>query len=251
MKLSTIAYLGLSTLLLGLMPIPAMGITIDLFNDVSDPDDDGNNPGQFQTVIDSSANSSAVSNIDSSITGIIGGQRTLQVNVLEKTGGSSNVNSVFEVDTAQGKASLSSADQIRPRATIKWDGNYGVNGIDLTGAGAQNSLLVNIASNDLGVTLNFTVKDINNNISTRSQAIASGVIGNQYFNYSNFTGTADLTKASFIQLETSNEPFSLDFGFEFVQTAQEVPFEFSPGLGIIMCGSFFGFRAIRKRLQTT
>jgi hypothetical protein len=246
MKLSTIAYLGFSTLLLGLMPTPAMGVTIDLFDDVESTDDP---PEQF--VSDRFGSSTIFDEItDTSLTNVLGGTRTIKVNKYFPTTNSGSSTAQFVIRESDGRAAFSSTSGTQGTFEITWDGDFGASGIDLTDNDTKDSFLIGVVSNDLGVTLNFDVFD-GTNTATYSQAVAAGTLGNVYFPFASFSNQTALQQAKSIKLYSSNEPADLDFTFTLFESAQEVPFEFSPSLGIIMCGSFFGFRAIRKRLKTT
>jgi hypothetical protein len=109
-------------LLLGLVQTSAMGVTIDLFNDVDS--------GTTQEVIDSTLDSTPVTDTDGSptaLTGVIGGQRTIEVNLTNQTRAG---NSKLTIFTGSNSAAVFSTDTGQTAtATIKWNGNYGTNGI--------------------------------------------------------------------------------------------------------------------------
>lgn len=248
MKVSTIAYLGLSTLLLGLMPTPAMGVTIDLLSDVESTDDP---PEQF--VSDRFGSSTVFDEItDSSLTGVLGGTRTIKVNKYFPATNSGSSTAQFVVRESNGQASYSSTSGTQGSFEITWDGDFDGSGtnnyIDLTEGGAKDQFLIDVVSNDLGVKLNFEVFD-GTNTATYAQTLAAGTIGDVYFPFSSFSNQSALTQAQSIRFYSSNEPLDLDFTFSLFESAQEVPFEFSPGLGLILGGSFFGLNSLRKKLK--
>ena len=250
MKSLNIYSLGLGVLLLGLVPTSAMGVTIDLFqsvdNDINDPDDDD----IVQTVIRNRSNTSLLTNTDSGLSDVIGGYRTLGLQIIGQNSPTSRAKSEFLVDTEVNKATLNTDNGLTPRATITWDGGDGTlgsNGVDLTADG-HDSFLLDITT-DLEVTFTFNIEDTGNNTGSISQDIAS--TGQYYFSYNDPAVSAvDFSSIKSISLVTSNEPDSLDYTYNFIETAENpVPFEFSPSLGIILCGSFFGAFKLRKRLQ--
>ncbi len=233
MKLSTIAYLGLSTLLLGLMPTPAIAVTIDLFSEVQAP---------ITQTGTGSQQSSVTAALESSIIGL---ERESKVEVISGTR-----SALLEVNN--GIAILETGNQTKSRATFTWDGinSAGLGGKNLT-LGGHNSFKLDIGYIDQSVDLIFEVKDTSGNTGSIIKSNISSV-GSVFFNYGTVTNNSvNFSSVDSISLRTNNEPPSLDFEFLLAETAREVPFEFSPSLGIIMCGSFFGFRAIRKRLKTT
>ena len=50
-------------------------------------------------------------------------------------------------------------------------------------------------------------------------------------------------------MEILNAPADFDATFDFIES-EYIPFEFSPSLGIILCGGLFGIHKLRKRLQS-
>ncbi len=245
MKLLNIYSVGIGALFFGLISTPAMAITIDLFNDTD---------GAFQTVQDNLADTLPVTDTDTSLTGgVIGGQRTIQVN--KRNGTLPTSSSSFTVDPVGQIASFSSSNGIRSDFSITWDGNFGTGGIDLTDGGTQKFFLLN-GSNDLGGNLVFDVTDINGNTSTLSQQIApslrdvnSNLISkNEFFGFANFTGNGDFTKARSIKLSSTDTLAGLDMDFAFIETA--VPFEFSPSMGLLFVGGLFGIGKLKKKLKS-
>jgi hypothetical protein len=233
MKVSTISSLGLGALLLGLVQTPAESVTIDLFTDVNDA-------SGLQTA--SKRGVGSASEVDIGLNDVLGNSRFLQIEVLSGTR-----NAQLQVDTETGQAFLDTDTGVASRATLRWDANgAGLGGIDFTQNG-HDSIVINIASIDQDSDLVFTVTDTFGNQGTLAQNLTGGFSGSTAYRYDNFSGSVDFTEINSIQLQTNNESSSLDFGFNFVQTAQEVPFEFSPSLGIVLSGSFFGFHVLKKK----
>lgn len=233
MKLSTISSLGLGALLLGLVQTPAESVAIDLFTDVNDA-------SGFQTV--SKTGVGFASDVDTVLNNVIGNSRFLQVQVRSGTR-----NAQLQVDSSLGQVFLDTQSSVASRATLRWDANgAGLGGINFTQNG-HDSIVINIESIDQDSDLVFTVTDTFGNQGTLAQNLTGGFSGSTAYRYDNFSGSVDFTKINSIQLQTNNESSSLDFGFNFVQTAQEVPFQFSPSLGIILSSSFFGFHTLKKK----
>ncbi|MGF1587796.1 MAG: hypothetical protein ACFCU7_00875 [Pleurocapsa sp.] len=241
MKLLNIYGVGIGALLLGLTSTPAMAVTIDLFSDVEDSNG-------FQFVLDDTADNTPVFNTDTSLTGVIGGQRTIEVN--KRSGILPGSRNTFIVNEAAKNVTFSSDTDVSSDFSIAWDGNYGPGGIDLTGGGTQNFFLLEVTSNDLGANLVFDVTDIDGGTSRISKSVGAGVTGDQFFSFASATGGGDLTKASSIKLSSTNTTASLDMRFAFVDTAAAVPFEFSPSMGILFFGGLFGVHRLKKRLKS-
>ncbi len=241
MKLLNIYGVGIGALLLGLISTPAMAVTIDLFSDVEDANG-------FQFVQDDTAGNTPVLNTDTSLTGVIGGQRTIGVN--KRSGILPGSRNTFIVNEAARNVTFSSDTDVRSDFFITWDGNYGAGGIDLTDGGTQNFFILDITSNDLGGTLVFDVTDINGGTRTMSQSFIAGQTGNKFFSFASATGGGDLTKASSIKLSSTNTIAGLDMSFALVDTVAAVPFEFSPSMGLVFFGGLFGVHRLKKRLKS-
>jgi hypothetical protein len=240
MKRAIVNSFGLGALLLGVVQTPAMGVTIDLFNDVNDLEDG------FQTVFDSSTTSTPVrEDTDTSLSDVLGGQRYIKVETYQKAGGGSQVGGLLEVDPVLTIVGFSTGTNVKAHATLRWDGGGSLNQ-DLT-LGGHNSFRLEVSTIDQYVTLNFKVDDTSTNSGIISKTINAP--GTYYFPYSEASGV-DFTSAKSIELYTSAEPTELDFTFDFAQTDIDpatVPFEFSPTLGIILCGGFFAMKNSRKK----
>lgn len=249
MKLLNFINIGFSTLMLGLISSPAMAasITLDSFTDVDETelnDDPVSSDPFIQRVDDNVADGTSVSNTDGSLSGVIGGTRTISVN---KTGGRQGT--TFLVDSFEGfeKASFSSGDATTGTFSLIYDGDGFGDGIDLTGGGTNDSFAIDVVTNDLGVTLNFEVFD-GTNTATSSQTVAAGELGTKPFPFADFSNQSSLEQAQSVTMYSSGAPAALDFGF---QDFRAVPFEFSPSLGIILCGGLFGIHKLRKIYQNS
>lgn len=257
MKIFTIKEIALTGLLLGLAQNSALGFSLDLFTDF-----EGSNT--FQSIsLPAFANSGAqVSDVDSSLDStVFGASRTLRLTRLNGTATPNQAN----LSAFNGIASLSTPPDYANTAEIIWDGfdasNSGQN-IQLDGSTVQDSFkvditLLNIGTGDGDLSLNFQIKDTSGNSATITQTFTSNINNTTsvYFPYSSRvenpsnTSNVSLTNIDYIGFYTSDENIGDDFTFDLVQTAQEVPFEFSPGLGIILGGSFFGLKSLRKKLK--
>jgi len=242
MKLSTISSLGLGALLLGLVQTPAMSINIDLFNAPAD--------GQQSIEIDGSQPLNYfVNNIFDGLdlNNTIGGKREIQLTLIGRPEKNNNNGTKLTVNpTIIPKISLSTDDELKSRATILWGRDSGSALGDLTDEGRDNSFELNVKSIDQPVTLNFFVKDTLGNEGTISNSISSSNNTSYFFKYS-AANNVEFNSIQYVKLYTSNEPESLDLSFNSITTAQAVPFEFSPGLGIVLSSGFFCFHALKKR----
>ncbi len=242
MKFLPAISLGLSVLILGLSQTSARGFTLDAFSDVDvEP---------FQEAFDNTLGDGGDSVTDgqtTSLSDVIGGTRTIEVEKLTNSRSSKSV--AGDVDTDTNLFSYSSSTATQGSFSLIWDGNFSPDESDLTDDGGtqQNFFQVNIESNDLGVTLEFDISDGTNN-STYQQSIPAMTTGPLYFPYASFSNPSVLESAQSITLRSISAPAALDLQFSLFAKA-EVPFEFSPTLGIIVGGSFIGFNALKKRLN--
>lgn len=264
MKISSIYSLAFGILLLGAIPNPAMGFTLDLFNDTESNSTFIDPPG-FAFPYDGQQAELNGSNFggqplvpssdpDTGLSDVIGGQRTLSVeeNNTVATGSPGGGTINLKVDTAKEEVSFNVNAGTNGSASILWDG-ITASDEDLT-IDDQNSFLISILSIDIvsGVTLNFEVTDEFSNSGVISNPVSS--TGNAYFLYDDVmqnpanTSNVSFKDARSIEFYTSGEPDDLDFRFDFI-TSSNVPFEFSPSLGIIIGGGFLGINILRKKLK--
>jgi hypothetical protein len=250
MKVSTISSLGLGALLLGLAQNPAMGVTIDLFTDsqsVSRTIKPACSSYPCSSVTYSGINESTFTGLDAAI----GGQRYMKVDIpffqpfsYSQRNGSRTAYLDINSLTKPEQATLITDPAITASAMFRWDGGGSLNA-NLQPNG-EDSFKIDILSIDNTVNLVFTVTDTNNRQGTITEQVSSG--GEQFLKFANISNPeVDFKDIKSVQLATASEPQSLDFEFAFVETAKEVPFEFSPSLGIILSGSFFGFHVLKKK----
>ncbi len=249
MKVSTISSLGLGTLLLGLVQTRAMSLNIDLFNEPPSGqliEIDGSKPRNYFV-------SDTVNGLNTENT--LGGRRYIQLELIDRPTEDDNYKRTFlkvdpDPNTNTSNISLSTDDALKSRATIIWGNDSDPELVlgDLTDGGKDNSFKLKVKSIDQPVELNFLVKDTSGNEGTISKSLSSSNNTSYFFPYS-YVSNSDVKFESIksVKLYTSNEPESLDFSFNSIQTAQGVPFEFSPGLGIILSSGLFGFHALKKR----
>lgn len=224
--------LGLSTLLLGVIPTPTLAVTIDLFSDEQD-----------------FLEQEGVGSLSSSITAIseasiIGLERELTVEVI------SGDRFAF-AEVIDGVAFLETGFLTQSRINFTWDGegNSGLGGKDLT-INEHNAFELNVGYIDQTVDLIFDVRDTLGNSGTIGKTGVSNP-GSIYFNYDDVSNNnVDFTSIDSISLQTADEPDGLTFGFELVQTANNIPLDFSPSLGIIIFGGLLSLSKIRKKLQS-
>lgn len=113
--------------------------------------------------------------------------------------------------------------------TIVWDGDddptvvdpTGLGGIDLTNSGLWplDRILVEIISADLpGLELNFTIYDLDSNVSTLSQTFAQAITTPETatFLFDDFSGYADLTNVGAIKLELAG-PAGINAQFDSIK----------------------------------
>ncbi|MGK7899052.1 MAG: hypothetical protein AB4372_36910 [Xenococcus sp. (in: cyanobacteria)] len=232
MKILTASSLVVSALLLGLSQTPARGFTLDTFTDGD----------QFISVKDGSTSDSVTG-----ITGTDFGNRTIE---LDMTSGRGSI----EIDLTPQDAIVSangSAQMNFSKFTWGSDTATPQNFKDISG---HDSLAVEILSIDLieGATFSFTVTD--SKITPETATVSSNLnsLGTHYFRYSDFeadNSNIDLNSIEKVELTVSGMPPAFDTTFDFIQSAQAVPFEFSPTLGIIIAGSFIGFNILKKRAK--
>ncbi len=245
-NLIPIKSLGLGALLLGLTQTPVMGfnITLDEFSSFNDPEN-----GQFVELSNrSKTNDFSVdeeTGLDTS--SVFGGERLIRATKQNDLRGGGII------DIFGGQASSSADANSIMRTEIIWDGNDGM-ATDFT-ANNQQSIQINISSLNLGgtgsgedLTLNFELQDTLGETATISQTVNSNLANTDlYFTYgSRDNQNLDMTKIDYVRFHTSSENIGDDFVFNFVRSS-DVPFEFSPGLGLLISGGFFSFLIIRSK----
>lgn len=250
--------IALSSLLVGLAQTSATAFTLDAFSDF-----EGNNTNQNAFINNPFGGGDSPTNTDSNLstTNVFGGQRT--ISVFNKNSGSN----LILLNIVNGEADFSAGASTIGGSEIAWDGwqNSTTNfrNIEDDNGATQRSFQVNIASLDIGqgdtnITFNFDIEDTSGNLATISQALTKDIPSTTsiYFPYQNRVestndagGNVNLQQINYIKFYTSNENVGDDFVFNFIQSSERVPFEFSPSLGLILGGSLFGFLNLQKKLK--
>ncbi|MDJ0647645.1 MAG: hypothetical protein QNJ60_02970 [Xenococcaceae cyanobacterium MO_188.B19] len=259
-NLLAIKSLGLGTILLGLAQTPAMGFSLDLFTSFQTSD--------FQDVTLSGNSSAGTSRTDQDQnldTTVFGGKRRITITKTssQRVRGTNELILGCDLDLGcvSGTAAINVAANVIINSEILWDGNDTSNtptDFTIDGGVVQQGIVINIESLNLGtgdgdITLNFELRDTSDNVATLSQTITSNIasptnIDFRYFNRIESTsdagGDIDLTNIDYARFYTSDENVSDDFIFNYIQT--DVPFNFSPGLGLIISIGVFGFLGFRN-----
>ncbi|MDJ0899141.1 MAG: hypothetical protein QNJ55_10050 [Xenococcus sp. MO_188.B8] len=223
---------------------PARSFTLDAFTDATEEPA----PGFKRHLITADLFNNPVSDSDTGISGTDLGERTIELKMFN---GSGSVEVLFNPNDSSSTASVSatSGSDIE-YAKFTWGSESATpqNFRDISG---HDSLAIEILSIDLveGADFQFTVIDSSGHSALSSiQQIES--TGTQYFSYNDFetnNPSINLNAIRQVELKINNSPIAFDTTFDFIQSAEEVPFEFSPTLGIIIGGSFLGFNILRKR----
>ena len=219
-------------------------ITLDEFTSFNDPVE-----GQFVQLSNRSTTDDFVeldeTGLDTS--SVFGGERLIRATKLNDIRGGGNI------DVFGGQAASSAGANSIMRTEIIWDGNDGI-ATDFT-ANNQQSIQINIDSLVVGGTgseedliLNFELQDTLGEKATISQTVTSNLANvDLYFNYSSRDNqNLDMTQIDYVRFHTFSENIAGDFVFNFIQSS-DVPFEFSPGLGLLISGGFFSFLIIRSK----
>jgi len=264
MKNLTTSGLVLSLFFLGLSQAPVRGFTLDTFTE-SNTSVFGDS--QFVYLNLAPVLPDTPIDVDTGLNGgsVFGEQR--EISITNNNGASSPIFFSINNNNSQ-QANLNVGTGDSASAEIIWDGNDLSNTpTDFTidnGVVQQSLQLVVVGldgGQDRGVELNFELRDTSNNVATISQLIqeeVSSMIGNTpksfYFAYQDRVeedplNPINLTQVDYIRFYTSNEDVGVDFAFDFLQTSQFVPFEFSPALGIMLGGSFIGLNILKKRMN--
>ncbi len=131
---------------------------------------------------------------------VLGGARTVAI---ERTGGGLPTNLFIYEDSGTGFAALANGPGVSSIATITWDAD----GVGLgSGAGVDISLEegVNLTVNfsDLGVEVTVRLTDVDDNVSTSTKSFGQTLPPGApfFFDFDNFTGSADLIEIKKIEL---------------------------------------------------
>ena len=250
-----VCFLGINALLIGLDRSSAKAFTLDLFTDANVEVVSG---VKRQRVTTEAFVNSFASDTDTNLSGTDLGQRTLELTVDEFSldNASIQVISNTRVSPNQNTASISSNSGVTiDSAKFTW-GSDSTTPQDITDGGTDDSLLIDILSIDLttGADFAFTFEDSDGDTGSIIQNVSS--TGNVYFPYETLTNNSpnvNQTAIREVSLEITNAPPDFDATFNFVQSAvqpQAVPFEFSPSLGLVLCGGLFGINKLQKKLKS-
>lgn len=229
-----------------LTPNVANAFTLDAFSDTNDVNQQvflnntfgtsTNNPTDFDTGLPTAS--------------VVGGSRHLNI--------SSDSGSFSFLSVNSDVLTFNSGDGAVATGTVIYNGfstanftdfteNANLGDLDLTQNG-DDSLFVGINVNDLGGgTLDISLFDGLNPAASVSQSIPVVTLGSPQsleFQFSDFTGV-DVTSVDSIQLSVTGVA-GQDLQLNFLAT-QDVPFEFTPGLGLILGGGLFAFFRKNRR----
>ncbi len=256
MKRSHFYSLGLGVLLLGFVPSNASAFTLDLFTDGNDVFPNTTVPYQ-KVQVDTVFNQVSASNLDTGLSGVAWGQRQLDITASSSFIGSAKIEIFGNPST---RATISSDDSVTINtALFTWGFDSNTEYQDITDGGTDNVFNLQIISIDQnGADIKFTVTD---NAGERGSVTVENITstGAKSFAYSDIltnNPNVNLGGIKKVQMEVLNAPTSFDGSFDFIESANDpfypevpVPFEFSPSLGILLCGGFFGVYKLRQKLQ--
>jgi hypothetical protein len=248
MKRSTLLIYGAATLLLGLASTPAMSFDLDLFTDGNATNSFGN-PEQQLPISVIKNTSQSVTDTDIGLTGVAWGQRRLDLSATAAVA----KNGTGDITVTDGTADISAKSSLTvTSAKFTWGFDSNTVYQDITDGGMDNALSLDVISSDQGGTdLALKVTDSNGDFGTASalDITAGGVENFLYSDILTSNSAVDLNAIKKIEMNITGAPADFDASFDFIKSAA-VPFEFSPSLGLIMCGSFFGFHVCKKRLKS-
>jgi hypothetical protein len=257
MKRFNIYSLGLGVLLLGLVPNSAAAFTLDLFTSGNSLTGKNNNIPYQKVEVNLEENSDSASDLDTSLSNVAWGQRQLDITASSSGLGTAQIEVIGGTQT---RAKISSQAGVTiDSALFTWGFDSNTNYLDITDGGTHNVFNLNIITIDQnGADIKFRVTDSQGDF---GEVIVDNITsnGSKSFAYNDIitnNSAVNLNSIKKVQMEVLNAPADFDSQFDFVQSAYdpafppaEIPFEFSPSLGIILCGSLFGVYKLRKRLQ--
>ena len=238
MKFLTASSLVISTFVLGLSQTTVSAFTLDAFSD-------SNESLQNLQVFPPSTSGS---DPDTFLSGTDFDNRTIELTILgENQSGASILINPFATSAFVSSNAGTTIDS----AKFTWDFDVNTNPgyVNFKDDPTHDSLQIEILSIDqvAGANFKFTLTDSSSDVVMLDQDISS--IGTQNFLYADFEaqGNINLNEITKVNLDITNATQDFDTSFDFIMSGQEVPFEFSPTLGIIIGGSFIGFNILRKR----
>ncbi|GAB4534785.1 MAG: hypothetical protein Tsb0014_21230 [Pleurocapsa sp.] len=250
MKLSTLFLY--SSLLLGLTQTSAMGFTIDLFTDANDTYPSTSIPYQKIEATGVFGSTTATTVTHTGLNDVLWGQRQLDLTVSSSEIGAGTIE-VFGSPLTKASINSDSSATV-DLAKFTWGSDDNTTYVDITDSvngNNDNAFNLTVLKTDLtnGVDITFTVTDSAGLTGSVSQNVDStGTVSFLYQDISNETPSIQLGSIKKIEMSATNAPEAIDFEIDFLETG-EVPFEFSPSMGIILLGSFLGISKLRKKLQ--
>ena len=237
MKFLTASSLVISTFVLGLSQTTVSAFTLDAFSD-------SNESLQNLQVFPPSTSGS---DPDTFLSGTDFDNRTIELTLDNNVSGGN----ILINPSATAAYISSNAGTTINSAKFTWD--FDVNTIpgyaNLKDDPTHDSLQIELLSIDQvgGANFKFTLTDSSSDVVMLDQDISS--IGTQDFLYADFEsqGNINLNEITKVNLEITNAMQDFDASFDFIQSGKQVPFEFSPTLGIVIGGSFIGFNVLKKR----
>lgn len=125
----------------------------------------------------------------------IGGQRTFAVT------SSSDRTSATQLTTQDGYLDFNNAARATGSGTITWNGaGAGLGGYDLTAAGVNDAVFLDVLFADANVSLTFSITDTRGQTSSFDYLIDDVLEGQLAFSYGSFNGSADFTSVDSISL---------------------------------------------------
>ena len=158
---------------------------------------------------------------DTGLTGVLGGQRQLDLTV---NGSSFGQTSDLNVDTGPDVAIFNNAAGNDSTGKITWDGGGTLGGVDLTEAGANDRINVAVLFADLNLVLGIDLTDGGGDVAT-VQVVTNAMAGLEHFKFNDFVANnaaIDLTDIDEIQL-TFEGPVAQDATIRFIEATIGIP----------------------------
>lgn len=178
----------------------------------------------------------------------LGGYRYMTVtNNNSRAGGTS-------LSSYEGYLDFSNAARTSGTGTVTWDGqgSTGLGGVDLTSAGTNDALFLDVVFADANLVLSFTIRDTLGAISTITTTVAETLTDptSLTFLFSSFTGTANFALVDSITLTLSGTTQGLDASIDTVyagSTQPEVAPVPLPAAGFLLAGGVLALGAAKRR----
>ncbi len=262
--------LGLGVLLVGLAQTSVMGFTLDLFDDVNDTF--FNRQEVFENVFirgvgfsDQPTDTDTFTNSD-----VVGNNRHLKITI-DPTSNTNNSSELI-VEANSSILSLNTDSNISSTGLVVWNGSSTIDFADLNADAALGLDLEADGDGDdsIGVIINFSDQAVTDGlsltlyegtdgsddgtthtISLDIPVVTGGNTETLYFEYAEYEAAGvNINSVEYMALQITGQAAS-DIDIDFIETAvQPIPFSFSPGLGLLICGGFFGFLGFRSRKKS-